>query len=58
MLLEIELHQAFERMCSYVFSSIFLPRGYSLRLIVSAVYFKNRFSYWTSAFMKTVFSMR
>lgn len=25
MLLEIELHQAFERVCSYVFSSIFLP---------------------------------
>ncbi len=57
-LLEIELHQAFERMCSYVFSSIFLPRGYSLRLIVSGVYFRNHFSYWMSAFMKTIFSMR
>lgn len=58
MLFEIELHQAFERVCSYVFSSVFLSWGYSLCLIVSGVYFKNRFSYWTRAFMNTVFSMR
>lgn len=48
MLLEIELHQAFGRVCSYV-SSIYLPRGCSLLLIVSGVYFKNHFSYWMQA---------
>lgn len=53
MLLEIELHQAFARVCSYV-SSIYLPRGYSLHPVVSGVYFKNHFSYWMHAFMNTV----